>query len=66
VRSEDWFWEGNVQEALATHLRDEGWSVDPLADTASKARGIDISASREGRQLAVGAPATWDRRVPHR
>lgn len=53
MRSDDWFWEGNVQEALAAHLRAEGWSVEALADTASKARGIDVSASREGRRLAV-------------
>jgi hypothetical protein len=53
VRSDDWFWEGNVQEALAAHLRAQGWVVDALADTASKARGIDLSASRDGRRLAV-------------
>jgi hypothetical protein len=53
VKSDDWFWEGNVQEVLATHLRAEGWSVEALADTATKARGIDIAASRAERRLAV-------------
>ena len=59
--SDDWFWEGNVQAALAVYLRAEGWSVDQLADTASRARGIDILARKDGRRLAVevkGYPGT--------
>lgn len=59
--SDDWFWEGNVQEALAAHLRAEGWSVDQLADTASRARGIDVIARKDGRTLAIevkGYPST--------
>jgi hypothetical protein len=59
--SDDWFWEGNVQDALAAYLRAEGWSVDQLADTASRARGIDILARKDGRTLAVevkGYPST--------
>jgi hypothetical protein len=53
MRSDDWFWEGNVQEALAAHLRAEGWNVERLAHTASKARGIDIEATLDGRRLAI-------------
>lgn len=59
--SDDWFWEGNVQEALAAHLRSDGWSVDQLADTASRARGIDVLARKDGRTLAIevkGYPST--------
>jgi hypothetical protein len=65
--NDDWFWEGNVQAALATHLQAEGWSVDHLADTASRARGIDVLARRDGRTLAVevkGYPATTYARGP--
>lgn len=59
--STDWFWEGNVQEALAAHLRADGWDVTQLADTASRARGIDVLAAKDGRTLAVevkGYPST--------
>jgi hypothetical protein len=59
--SSDWFWEGNVQEALAVHLRSEGWDVRQLADTASRARGIDVLATKDERTLAVevkGYPST--------
>lgn len=57
----DWFWEGNVVAALAKHLEAEGWSVDCIADTASKAQGVDLQARRGGVTLLVeakGYPST--------
>jgi hypothetical protein len=63
----DWFWEGNVQAALARHLIADGWSVEQTADTASRERGIDLVASRPGRRMAVevkGYPATVYARGP--
>ena len=51
----DWFWEGNVVERLAAFLKTEGWDVGRLADTRSKARGIDIEALRDGRMLLIEA-----------
>jgi hypothetical protein len=49
----DWFWEGNVQAAIADYLGASGWTVIGLADTASKARGFDIAAQQGNRHLVV-------------
>jgi hypothetical protein len=51
--SDDWFWEGNVQAAIAQFLGASGWIVTGLADTASKARGFDITARQGSRHLVV-------------
>jgi len=51
----DWYWEGNVVEALARFLTTEGWSIVSLADTHTKAQGIDLHAIRDGRVLLVEA-----------
>jgi hypothetical protein len=51
----DWFWEGNVVEALALHLIDKGWLIESKADTHSKERGVDIQATRKGLILLVEA-----------
>lgn len=56
-----WYWEGNVQAALVTHLEREGWVIKEAADTASRQRGIDVLAVKDGRLLAVevkGYPGT--------
>jgi hypothetical protein len=39
-----WFWGGNVQTAVATHLSAGEWVIDQVADTASRAPGKDIVA----------------------
>lgn len=39
-----WHWEGNVQSALATHLRTAGWRLLSIANTATKEAGVDIVA----------------------
>lgn len=51
----DWFWEGNVIEAIARFLADEGWIIVGKVDTRSKERGVDIHAARRGRTLLVEA-----------
>lgn len=59
--TEDWFWEGNVVDSLAAHLRTTGWQVHQVADTHSKEQGVDIVASRDGNELLVevkGYPST--------
>ena len=48
-----WYWEGNVVNALARHLEARGWRIDALADTRSKARGVDIRATLGARNLLV-------------
>ncbi|MDP9399228.1 MAG: hypothetical protein M3P96_16025 [Actinomycetota bacterium] len=57
----DWFWEGNVQSALLTHLVGQGWRVLRVADTAMRERGTDIVVERDGQRLHVevkGWPST--------
>jgi hypothetical protein len=51
----DWFWEGNVVEAIARFLVRDGWTVVGKTDTHSKQRGVDIHATRSGRTLLVEA-----------
>jgi hypothetical protein len=58
---EAWFWEGNVQATVVRHLASEGWHIRRVADTASRERGIDIEADRDGDRLLVevkGYPAS--------
>ena len=51
----DWFWEGNVVNALANNLTAKGWKIEAQADTHSKERGVDLRASRGGRALLIEA-----------
>lgn len=48
-----WFWEGHVQQTLADALKGDGWTVTEVADTESKAPGIDLVATKDRRWLAV-------------
>lgn len=64
----DWFWEGNVVEALASYLAREGWVIVSKADTHSKERGVDVHAKRGSVILLVevkGYPSK-DYRDPRR
>ena len=57
----DWYWEGNVVAALARYLESDGWSIVSLADTHSKAQGVDLHAAKNGCVLLVeakGFPST--------
>lgn len=49
----DWYWEGNVVEAIASSLAIEGWTVLRTANTHTKERGIDIEAIKDGKSLLV-------------
>lgn len=49
----EWYWEGNVQKALVSHLEGDGWTIQSAADTAAHQHGVDILASKDGRTLAV-------------
>ena len=51
----DWYWEGNVVDAIARFLAQEGWTIVSKADTHSKERGVDIQASRDGKTLLLEA-----------
>lgn len=49
-----WYWEGNVQAAVAAHLVSEGYSIRSVANTESREPGKDIIAiSPDGRELWV-------------
>lgn len=41
-----WFWEGNVQTAVANYLVSQSYTIQSLANTATKAPGKDMMAMR--------------------
>jgi hypothetical protein len=45
--------EATVQSFVVSHLVGEGWRIVRVADTASRERGIDVLAERDGSMLAV-------------
>jgi Holliday junction resolvase-like predicted endonuclease len=49
----EWFWEGNIVENISNKLQSEGWKIEFIADTYSKASGIDIKASKNKQILIV-------------
>jgi hypothetical protein len=51
--AELWFWEGNVQAAVVRLLVRQNCIIRSVADTASKQRGKDIVAERNGKPLWV-------------
>jgi hypothetical protein len=57
----DWFWEGNVVDAVARSLTSKGWKIEFRADTHSKEHGVDLRALKSGSVLLVeakGYPST--------
>jgi hypothetical protein len=53
--TQDWFWEGNVVEAIARDLERDAWRIVSKANTHSKERGVDLHAERNGRSLLIEA-----------
>jgi hypothetical protein len=51
--SRAWPWEGAVQSVFAAVLVRRGWSITAVADTASKARGVDVLAEKGPRRLGA-------------
>lgn len=57
---EDWHWEGRVQAVIVSGLARDGWMIQAVADTASRAAGTDIVAVKGDQRLHVevkGYPA---------
>lgn len=56
-----WFSERNVKAAVVRHLAGERWHIRRVADTASRERGVDVEADRDGVRMLVevkGYPAS--------
>lgn len=57
---EAWHWEGRVQAVIVSGLARDGWMIQAVADTASRAAGTDIVAVKGDQRLHVevkGYPA---------
>ena len=48
-----WYWEGNVQAVVVQHLTSHHCLIRSVADTASRQRGKDIVAERNGKELWI-------------
>ena len=48
-----WPWEGRVQSVFAAYLQSNDWLVTAMADTATKATGVDVLASKGVRTLGA-------------
>lgn len=58
---DEWFWEGNIQAAVVSHLARKGWLIRRVASTASSEHGVDIAAARGADRLVLevkGYPGT--------
>lgn len=49
----EWHSELNVQSMVVRHLAIDGWSITSVADTASKAHGVDVVATKDGATVGV-------------
>jgi hypothetical protein len=47
-KTENWFWEGNVQAQVVGYLAGRGYSIMSVADTASHQRGKEVWVSAKG------------------
>lgn len=66
-KSENWFWEGNVQAKVINYLVGQGYNIRSVADTASHQPGKDVVAEKDGEHLWVsvkGYPQGTDRTNP--
>lgn len=53
TENKPWFWEGNVQDAVADYLKRQGYTIARLADTRSREPGKDIEAKKQDDLLWV-------------
>ena len=53
ISASGWPWEGNVQAVFVSVLRTHGWAIHSVADTATKARGVDVLAAKPNRRLGA-------------
>src|SRR5690606_31334036 len=63
----EWYWEGNIVDAVIDYLVEGGWTIVSMADTYAKEHGEDIRALKDGRALIVeahGYPSRLSRAPP--
>lgn len=63
----EWYWEGRVQAAIVSGLVRLGWEIRAVSDTASRAQGTDVVATKGGQRIHVevkGYPAAVYARGP--
>lgn len=53
ILPDDWYWEGNVVDALARYLVGQGWVIKALADTGKREKGVDVHAVRSNETLLI-------------
>jgi hypothetical protein len=61
AHDDEWFWEGNVQASVVSHLATTGWRIRRVANTSAGEHGVDIEADRQGERLVIevkGYPGT--------
>lgn len=51
--AQGWPWEGTVQAVFGAFLNGQGWLVTSMADTATKAHGVDLLARKGERRLGA-------------
>jgi hypothetical protein len=51
----EWHCEHNVVGSVVTYLKQEGWTIESVADTEARAHGADIRAQKGGMTLIVEA-----------
>lgn len=51
--TKEWFWGGNVADAVAKYLEEQGWRIISQADTRTKEHGLDIHALRGSQEIMV-------------
>lgn len=59
--STEWCCESNIVALVVSHLKEDGWTIESIANTETRAPGADIRASRNGQILIVeakGYPST--------
>lgn len=51
----DWYWEGNIVDAIANFLEKDNWVIISKANAHTKQRGVDLHAVKNGRMLLIEA-----------
>jgi hypothetical protein len=53
MNSVEWYREQSVVGSVVSHLKQNEWAIESVADTESRARGANIRAQKDGLTLIV-------------